>query len=106
MRFFMRILICPYPHQPNCHILDKSFPKKFICKGVQLYFEISLFSFIHKTFEQNFYLYVTVYLVRIWPYKNVDEKEPTFSRRSKYAKKRTKNEYCVNSPLMRVPNMQ
>ena len=77
-------------NQTVSHILDKSFPKKFFCKGVQLYFEISLLSFIHKIFEQNFYLYITVYLVRIWTYKNADEKAHTLSRRSKNVKKRTK----------------
>ena len=64
-------------------------------------FEISLSSFMHKVFEQNFYLFVTVYLVRIWTYKNADEKAHTFSRRSKNVKngqKRTKYRYCVNSP--------
>ena len=57
---------------------------------VQLYFEISLLSFIHKVFEQNFYLYVTIYLVRIWTYENADEKAPTFSRRSKNVTKKRK----------------
>ena len=71
-------------------MLEKSFPKKFFCKVVQLYFEISLLSFIHKIFEQNFYPYITVYFVRIWTYKNADEKAHTFSRRSKNVKKRTK----------------
>ena len=78
MRFFIRIFMCPYPHYPDSYILDKSFPKKLFCKGVQLYFEISLLSFTHKIFEQNFYLYITVYLVRIWTYKNADEKAHTF----------------------------
>ena len=41
-----------------------------------------------------------VWLVRIWTYKNADEKAHTFSRRSKNVKKkRTKNGYCVNSTL-------
>ena len=53
---------------------------------VQLYFEISLLSFIHKIFEQNSYLYTTVYLLRIWTYKIADEKVHTFSR-SKNVKK-------------------
>ena len=78
----------------------QKFSEKNSCKGVQLYFEISLLSFIHKNFEQNFYLYIIVYLVRIWTYKNADEKAHTFSRRSKNVKngrKRTKNGYCVNS---------
>ena len=64
--------------------------EKIFCKGVRRYFEISLLSFIHKIFEQNFYLNITVYLVRIWTYKNADEKAHTFSRRSKNVKKRTK----------------
>ena len=68
----------------------QKFSEKIFCKGVQLYFEISLFSFIHKIFEQNFYLYITVYLVRIWTYKKGDEKAHTLSRRSKNVKKRTK----------------
>ena len=46
----------------------QKYPKKLFCKGVQLYFEISLLSFIHKIFEQKFYLYTAVYLVRIWTY--------------------------------------
>ena len=90
MRFFIRIFINPYPHLPDSHILDKNFPKKNFCEGVLLYFEISLLSFIHKIFEQNFYLYTTVYLVRIWTYKNADEKAHTFLSRSKDVKKRMK----------------
>ena len=43
---------------------------------------------------------MTVHLVRIWTYKNADEKEHTFSRKSKNGQKRTKNGYCVNSPLL------
>ena len=89
MRFFIRIFVCPYPHKPDSLILNKSFPKKIFCKGVQLYFEISLLYFIQKIFKQNFYLYTTVYLVRIWTNKNADEKAHTFSR-SKNVKKRTK----------------
>ena len=40
--------------------------------------------------------------MRIWTYKNADEKAHTFPRRSKNVKnrrKRLKNGYCVNSPL-------
>ena len=44
----------------------------------KLYFEISLLSFIHKILEQNFYLYVTVYLVWIWTYKNANKKVHAF----------------------------
>ena len=46
---------------------------------------------MHKVFEKNFYQYVTFYLVRIWTYKNADEKAHTFSRRSKNVKKADKN---------------
>ena len=91
MRFFIRSFICPCPHYPDCHVLDKNFPKKTVCKGVQLYFEISLLSFIHKILEQNFYLFATVYLVRMWTYKNADEKAHTFLRRSKHVKKTDEN---------------
>ena len=72
--FFIPIFIFPYSHKLDCYILDKSFPKKNFCKGVQLYFEISLLSFINKIFQQNFYLHVAVHLVQIWTYKNADEK--------------------------------
>ena len=78
--------MCSYEHKPDSHILDKSFPKKNFCKRVQLYFEISLLSFTHKIFEQNFLLY-TVFLVQIWTYKNAEEKAHTFLRRSKNVKK-------------------
>ena len=43
-----------------------------------------------KFFRKIFVQYVTVWLVRIWTYKNADEKAHTFSRRSKNVKKRTK----------------
>ena len=102
VRFFTFLLlldkVCAFSSAFSCvHIRTnqtvtywtKVFRKNF-CKGVQLYFEISLLSFIHKIFEQNFYLHITVYLVRIWTYKNADEKAHTFSRRSKNVKKRTK----------------
>ena len=46
---------------------------------------------MHKIFEQNFYLYVTLYLMRIWTYKNADEKAHTFLRRSKNVQKSDKN---------------
>ena len=64
--------------------------KKDFYKGVQLYFEISLFSFKHKIFEQNLHLYATVYLVQIWTYKNAYERAHSFSRRSKNVKKTDK----------------
>ena len=60
----------------------KVFQKNF-CKGVQPYFEISFLSFIQKGLEQNFYLYIAVYLVRIWTYKNADEKVCEKQKRKK-----------------------
>ena len=58
---------------------DKSDISKQSCTPLQK-------NFFGKTFVQ----YVTVWLVRIWTYKNADEKAHTFSRRSKNVKKRTK----------------
>ena len=105
VRFFTFLLlldkVCAFPSAFLCvHVRTnqtvtywtKVFRKKIFCKRVQLYFEISLLSFIHKMFGQNFYPYTTIYLVRIWTYKNADEKAHTFSRRSKNVKKRTKTD--------------
>ena len=39
-----------------------------------------------KFFRTTFVQYVTVWLVRIWTYKNADEKEHTCSRRSENVK--------------------
>ena len=60
----------------------QKFSQSIFGKGVQLCFEISFF-------EQNFYLYsyVTIYLVRIWTYKNAEEKARTFSRSTNLKKK-------------------
>ena len=70
---------------------EQKFSENIIGKGVQLYFEISLF-------EQNFFQYVAIYLVRKLTYKDVEEKAHTFSRTITNLKKRTKIEYYVNSP--------
>ena len=67
--------------------IGQKLSEKIFCKGAQPYFKISLLSFMHKIFEQSFYQYITVYLVRIWTYKNADEKSHTFSRRCKNVKK-------------------
>ena len=77
--------------------------KKIFCKEIlQLYFEISLLPFIYKIFEQNFYQYITIYFVRIWTYKNADEKAHTFLWRSKNGQKSTKNGYCEKLSLVRI----
>ena len=57
-------------------MLNKSFPKKNFCK--EPYFEMMLSSLLRKIFEQNLYRNLTVYLLRIWTYKNADEKALTF----------------------------
>ena len=81
------------------YVLLYQFRKKKFFKGVQPYFEISLSSFIHKIFINIRYQYKS--LVRIWAYKNANEKAHTFSCRSKNkTKKMDKNGYCVNSPLL------
>ena len=55
------------------------------------YFKIRLLVLLCKNFfRTTFVQYVTVWLVRIWTYKNADEKGHTCSRRSKNVKKRTK----------------
>ena len=46
---------------------------------------------MNKIFAQNFYQYVTVYIVRIWNYKIAGEKAHSFSRRSKKVKKADEN---------------
>ena len=63
-----------------------------------------MYSFTEKFFWETFVQYVTVWLVRIWIYKNADEKAHTFSRRGKKRRKRTKNGYwnCVSSPLVAI----
>ena len=98
------------------HTGQKFSEKFFFCKGALLYFKISLLSFIHKIWNKIF-IYIqgvhkvrvhfalkvhlkctrtlwtpciTVYLVRIWTYKNADKKAHAFSRRSKNVKKRIK----------------
>ena len=97
-------------------LLDESFPKKIFVKKYSSILKYHS-SFIHSIFGQNFYhhviqqftyslilkfapivhtqnfcQYVTVYLVWIWTYEDAYEKAHTFSWRSK-------NGYCVNSPL-------
>ena len=67
--------------------------EKILLQRVHLYFK-NIDLIIH---PQNFWtkllsICVTVYLVRIWTYKNADEKAHTFSRRSKNVKKRTKTD--------------
>ena len=67
----------------------KVFRKNFFVRGTALFRNIALI--VHtQNFRPKFFLYITVYLVRIWIHKNADEKAHTFSRRSKNVKKRTK----------------
>ena len=57
---------------------EQKFSEKSFYKGVVPCFQISLSWLIHKIFEQNFYRNIAVYLVRMWTYKNADEKALTF----------------------------
>ena len=75
--------------------MDKSFPKKIFSKGAQLCFKYRSLSIIHQISKKNFYLYVTVYLVRvrIWSYENADEKARIlFHRESKTSKNKNRQE--------------
>ena len=76
----------------------QKFSKKiFFVKGCSSILNYRYYRSYTKIFEQTFYQYITVYLVRIRTYKNAYEKDHT-SGRSKNVEKRTKNGYCVNSP--------
>ena len=44
----------------------------------------------YTTYLNKIFIYVAVYLVWIWTYKNVDRKAHAFSRKNKYVKNRTK----------------
>ena len=82
--------VCAFSSAFLCAHIRTNQTVTYWTKVFQLYFKISLLSFIHKIFQQNFYLFMTVYLVRIWTNKNANKKAHTFSRRSKNVKKRTK----------------
>ena len=94
MRFFVRIIICPYAHNFLCpyllrHKLDKRFPKKkFFGKGYSPVLKCRSHRSCTKFFEQNFYQYVTVYLERMWTNKNANEKPHASTWRSKNDRKR------------------
>ena len=55
---------------------------------------------MHRSFEQNFYLHTTVYLVWIWTNKNAEKKSAYFFKKKQKRKKRKKNGYCVNLSLV------
>ena len=90
--FFLKKYALFHPHflksisalTRRSHTGQKFSEKSFLWRSTALFWNIALV--VH---TQNFYLYTTVYLVRIWTYKNADEKAHTFSR-SKNVKKRTK----------------
>ena len=77
----------------------KVFRKIFFIKGYSSILKYRSYRSHTKFLNKIKYLYITVYLVVIWTYKNVDKKAHTFSRRCENVKKRTKNGYCVNSSL-------
>ena len=71
--------------------IDKNFVQKFCVWTIRAIFQ-NRYPFTKKLFRKTFVQYVTVWLVRIWTYKNADEKSHTFSRRSKNVKNRTKTD--------------
>ena len=69
MRFLVRIFISP------CLLyLDKN----FVYELRERYFKKRLYRVTKILFWNTVVQYVTVWLVRIWAYKNADEKENTF----------------------------
>ena len=83
----------------DCFLLMKILFENFVHERRERYFKIQqLYKFTQKN-RKIFVLYVTVWLVRIRPYKSADEKTHIFLWRTKNAQKRTKNGYCVNLPL-------
>ena len=60
------------------HTGQKFSEKNFLLRGTALFRNIALI--VH---TQNFYLYVTVYLVRIWTYKNAMKKRLLFQVEAK-----------------------
>ena len=60
----------------------------------------------YKNFWKIFVQYVTVWFVRIWIYKNADEKQHSFHGK-KNVHMRRKNGYCVkmNQPQWRSRNL-
>ena len=70
----------------------KNFVQKFCVWTLRAIFQNQAVPLYKKNFRKAFVQYVTVWLVRIWTYKNADEKAHTFSRRSKNVKKRTKTD--------------
>ena len=78
------------------------FRKFFFVKEYSSILKYRFYRLYKNFWTKFFYLYITVYLMRIWTYKNADEKAHTFSRKSKNVQKqtkRTKNGCCVISPL-------
>ena len=86
-----------------CHILEKSFPKNILCIGVQPYFEISLLTFIHKFFWKKFLSKCDSLFSADMDLQKCEWKRAYFfhieAKTLKNGQKRTKNGYCVNSPL-------
>ena len=80
--------------------IDKNFVQKFCVWTIRAIFRNrAVYPFTKIFFRKTFVQYVTVWLVRTWTHKHEDEKAHTLSRRNKNVKKRTKNGYCVKSPL-------
>ena len=87
MFFCIRIFICPHSHKPDRPYWTKVVRKKIFFEGYSPILKYRSHRSYTKFLEQNFYRYVTVCLVRIWTYKNMDKKAHTFSLTCKNVKK-------------------
>ena len=70
--------------------------KNFVCKRSERYFKIRFYLFAKIFFRKTFVQYVTIWLGRIWTYKNATKTDILFHGEEKTLRKPTKNEYCVN----------
>ena len=68
----------------------KNFAQKFCVKTMRAIFKNRAVLLYKNFFRNNFVQYLSVWLMRIWAYKNADEKEHIFSWRRKKVRKRTK----------------
>ena len=95
--FFPSHILKSISAQSRLLYIHENFLQKFCAWTIIAIFQNRAvpYPFTKNFFRKTFVQFVTAWLVRIWTYKNADEKSHTFSRRSKNAKKngpkRTKN---------------
>ena len=86
----MYALFRPYFYKFIFALVDNYILIKILCRSDESDFSKYGCNSLPKLFSEPFVQYVTIWLVRIWTYKNVVEKEHTFSCRRKNVQKRTK----------------